>query len=77
MEERMSNTTTLPRYLRPAEVCERLGLSRSTLWRMTRDGRLPRPIKLGPGIAAFEEAALIAAVGRMRGEAEEDGDDPD
>ena len=35
------------RILRPREVCEVLGLSRTTLWRRTRDGDFPPPIRLG------------------------------
>ena len=33
--------------LRPRDACKLLGLSRTTIWRMTRDGSFPRPIKLG------------------------------
>ena len=28
------------------EVCEALGLSRVTIWRMVKDGKFPKPIKV-------------------------------
>ena len=33
--------------LRMPEVLSRIGLSRSTLWRLIRAGEFPRPIRLG------------------------------
>ncbi|MDF9393014.1 MULTISPECIES: helix-turn-helix transcriptional regulator [Methylococcus] len=30
-----------------------LPVSAPTLWRMIRDGRFPRPVKLSPGVSAF------------------------
>lgn len=36
-----------PLLLRPKEVAERLGVSRSTLWRMRDAGKLPRPLRIG------------------------------
>ena len=33
--------------LRPREVCEVIGVSRTTLWRKSRDGEFPRPVRLG------------------------------
>jgi predicted DNA-binding transcriptional regulator AlpA len=32
--------------LTPREVCERLGISRTTLYRRMADGRLPEPLRL-------------------------------
>jgi len=39
--------TNKQRILRMPEVCDRLGVSRTTVWRMSRQGKLPRPIKIG------------------------------
>jgi prophage regulatory protein len=37
------------RVLRAREACVYVGLSRATLWRLTRDGRFPQPLQLsGP-----------------------------
>jgi prophage regulatory protein len=52
------------RLLRCKWVCHDLGLSRTTLWRMVRDGRFPAPVKItGYAIAwrADEVAAWIDA----------------
>jgi predicted DNA-binding transcriptional regulator AlpA len=35
------------RYLTPRELCERWGVSPSTLWRGQKAGRYPRPKKIG------------------------------
>ena len=34
--------------IRAGELCERLSIGRSTLWRRVRSGHLPRPFKIGP-----------------------------
>lgn len=36
------------RIVRQAEVCEITGLSRTTIWRLERDGRFPKRRRLGP-----------------------------
>lgn len=33
-------------------------VSRATLWRMVRDGRFPRPIKLGPGTTCWRTSEV-------------------
>ena len=51
------------------QVMEMLGVSRSTVERMVRQGRLPRPIKLGPGQGSsirFEKAKVEAALAAMQ-----------
>ena len=35
------------KILRPREVCEAIALSRTTLWRKTRAGEFPLPVRLG------------------------------
>jgi len=35
------------RYERPKDVCERLGISRTTLWRLERLGVMPTHYKIG------------------------------
>ena len=36
------------RILRPKQVTERMGWSRTTLWRRVRAGQFPAPIQTGP-----------------------------
>lgn len=39
--------------IRPSELTELLGLSRTTIWRRVRSGQLPPPVRLGgPGSRA-------------------------
>ncbi len=46
------------RLLRPAEVCKRVGLSRSQVYDLIRRGAFPPFIKLSPGTSAMPEAWL-------------------
>jgi prophage regulatory protein len=34
------------RFIRPREVVEMIGVSRTTLWRMVREGTFPRPVRI-------------------------------
>ena len=41
------------RIIRVRDLCERLGISRTTLWRRVESGALPAPFKIGgPGTRA-------------------------
>lgn len=46
------------RILRTDEVAERLGVSRTTLWRWEREGDFPDRIKLGPNSVGWRESDL-------------------
>jgi prophage regulatory protein len=51
------------RYLRAPEVCSRVALSRTTIWRLVRGGQFPAPRQLSPnaiGWLASEVDAWIA-----------------
>ncbi|MEM1149954.1 MAG: AlpA family phage regulatory protein [Pseudomonadota bacterium] len=50
------------RLLRPAEVCERTGLSRSQIYSMIADGLFPPMLKLSSRASALPEAWLNAYV---------------
>lgn len=45
-----------PKYLRLPTLCERLGISKSTVWRWSGDpdNAFPKPIKLGPGTTVWK-----------------------
>ena len=49
---------------------ERTGLSRTTLWRMSRDGRFPRAIAISPGRVAFVTEELEAWIAQRIDERE-------
>jgi len=36
----------MTRIMRVGEVLELVGVSRTTLWRWTKDGRFPKPVRL-------------------------------
>lgn len=47
-----------PRLLSIREVCARLSVSRSWLWRKVATGEFPRPIKLSANRTAWPEAEV-------------------
>ncbi len=49
------------RLLRPKEVMERMGWSRTTLWRRVRAGEFPAHVSTGANITAFYEDEVNAA----------------
>ena len=49
------------RLLRSKEVMERMGWSRTTLWRRVRAGEFPAPVSTGANITAFYEDEVNAA----------------
>lgn len=48
----------IDRILRQAELCRVTGLSRSTLYRFERDGRLPHSIQLGQRAKGWRESDI-------------------
>lgn len=63
----MSAPAPLSRILRPAHAARVLGISRATLYRWEKAGRLAPRVILGPGTSGWREedlAAFIAAAPR-------------
>lgn len=57
----------LSRIIRPAQTARLLGISRATLYRWEKSGRLAPRVILGPGTSGWKEedlAAFIAAAPR-------------
>lgn len=48
------------RYLSDSEVADVLGISRATVWRYTKRGIIPQPVKLGRSVR-WDGRALAAA----------------
>lgn len=44
----------MQRYASDAQLAERYGVSRSTIWRWTAAGHLPPPVQLSPGTTRWE-----------------------
>ena len=64
-------TGTTDRLLRLKEVIERTALSRSTIYRLMRDGSFPEPLKIGPRAVRWRESeteAWVAARPRATGD---------
>lgn len=47
------NTSATPRLVRIDAVTDRVGVSRSTIWKMVSEGRFPAPHRLGPRSVAW------------------------
>jgi prophage regulatory protein len=47
-----------PRVLRTAEAARRIGLSKSSLWRMVKDGEFPRPRRLSTHAVGWLESEI-------------------
>lgn len=48
------------RIVRPREAAHLLGVSRQTLWRLTRAGRLPRPRRVSANCTGWLQSELDA-----------------
>lgn len=49
---------TPPRIVRLAEVSKRVGLCRSSVWRMVKDGRFPPPRRLGTRAVGWRDVEI-------------------
>ena len=54
------------KLLRTKDVMDALGVSESTLYRLTRCGTLPAPIKLGPQCNRWRQSDIEAALEALR-----------
>ena len=50
------------RMLRPPEVMERTGLSRTTIWRRVRAGTFPAPVQLGENSIGWPASEITAGI---------------
>ena len=51
----MKNITA---FLKDTEVATRYGVSRPTIWRWTKNGNFPKPVKLGAGSTRWRASDL-------------------
>lgn len=49
-------------FLRDRDVAAALGISRQHVWRLVREGVLPRPLKIGARSSRFERDAVMLAI---------------
>ncbi len=52
------------RYLRVKAVAQFLGVSEPTIWKWSREDKMPRPIKLGPRTTVWDMSEVTAWVAR-------------
>ncbi|MCX7099627.1 MAG: AlpA family phage regulatory protein [Methylococcales bacterium] len=46
--------------LRVSTLAPRLGISKSTIWRLVREGKFPKPIKLSDKVTVWKADAVLA-----------------
>jgi len=52
----------MPRLLRDKQFAELLSISRSYLWRLVKQGKIPAPIKLGPKTTVWKSAVAMKVI---------------
>jgi predicted DNA-binding transcriptional regulator AlpA len=57
-----STILPLSHIIRPAKAARMLGISRTTLYRWEKEGRLAPRVILGPGVSGWKEADLAAFI---------------
>lgn len=59
----------LERHYSVAELCRDLGISRTTAWRLVRDGKLPKPVAVSERRRAWPESAVVQYLADRAGKA--------
>ena len=60
------------RIVRPSEARRILGISKATLWRMTKRGELPRPMRISRGAVGWRSSTIEAFIDQREDEAAAD-----
>lgn len=51
------------RFMKKREVCERLGVSISSLYRSIKEGKVPRPVSIcGRNVSGWRESEIDAVI---------------
>ncbi|MGA0613417.1 helix-turn-helix transcriptional regulator [Paracoccus sp. KR1-242] len=56
---------TSERLLRDQDAAAALGVSKTTFWRLTKDGTVPRPIKIGAS-SRWPQSEILAVIERAK-----------
>jgi prophage regulatory protein len=48
----------MERHFRDREIAEAFGVSRNTVWRWVREGRLPEPVRISPGCTRWPQSDI-------------------
>ena len=52
----MPQNQKLTQFIRLPEVLKLTQMGRTTMWRLVRDGRFPKPTRIGPNSVAWRES---------------------
>jgi excisionase family DNA binding protein len=58
MTTERANAPVPPELLKSAEVAQMLSIGTRTLWRWSRSGKMPRPIRIADGTVRFRRAEI-------------------
>lgn len=66
----MSKITTLPDtgFVRLPVVLQHIPVGRSTWWLGVKEGKYPKPVKLGPGVTAWRAEDIVELIKRLSNE---------
>jgi len=56
----MESSLTSGHWLRAKHVAQKIGVSESTIWRLTQKGKFPAPVKMSPGCTLWCEREIEA-----------------
>lgn len=59
------DNSALTQQLTDKEIAQALGISRRTVWRWSKAGRIPQPRKLGANSARWDSNEVQAAIQKM------------
>lgn len=54
------------RFLKLPEVCRRVGLGKTMIYAMVKDGRFPKPYKLSPFTSRWSEREIVAWIADVK-----------
>jgi len=55
----------MKQYMRVKQVAEAIGISKSSVWRWSSEGRLPKPIKLTNRTTVWKSEEVDAAIEKL------------
>jgi len=54
------------RFLKLPEVCRRVGLGKTMIYAMVKDGRFPKPYKLSPFMSRWSKREIVARIADVK-----------
>ena len=60
------NQSQPTRWISDRTIARRYEIARSTVWAWARDGKLPKPVKLGDNVTRWDEIEVTLFMGNRR-----------